>query len=135
MIWTGDKALMAAVVSEMIQRLITVLWMLRIAVRQLLSVKNSETVVRKTREKANRWERITLLCFWDAKRERRSLLRWLIGIYIFMLVTLPLPLCAMLLYCVSVFPVEVARRLLAVHFCLDVAVSMPVCVYTLRRFA
>ena len=130
-IWDGDKALVAAVVSEVIQRLITVLWMLRIAVGRLLDVGNSETV----REKANRWERITLLCFWDAKRERRGLRRWLIGIYIFMLFTMPLPLCTMLLYCVKVLPLEVARGSLTVHFCLDVAVSLPVCVYTLRRLA
>lgn len=134
MIWSGSKALIAAIIMEIIQRLITVIWVFRIAVGWLLKVKNSKTMVRKTRQAASRWEKITMVCFWNAKCDQRGLLRLFISIYNFMLFTIPLPLCAMLLYYEGVFSMEAAQRLHSIHFNLDIFVSTPVCIYTLRKF-
>lgn len=134
MVWTGSKALCAVVIGEIILRLIEVIWFLRISIGWLLRVKNSKTTIRKTRQGTDKWKRITMLCFWNAKSDQQWLLRGLIGIYNFMLFTMLFPLLAMILYYVKLCPMEVADKLLAVHFYMDMAISIPVGIYTLRRF-
>lgn len=134
MVWTGSKALCAVVIGEIILRLITVIWFFRITVRCLLRVKNSKTMIRKARQGADKWKQITLLCFWNAKSDQQWLLRGLIGIYNYMLFTILLPLIAMILYYVKLCPMEVVHNLFAVHFYMDMLISIPVEIYTLRRF-
>lgn len=134
MIWTGSKAVMVAIVGEIILRLITVIWVLRIGIGWLLSVKNSKTMIRKTRQAASRWEKITLGCFWNAKSDQRYLLRSFIIVYNYMLFTMLLPLGAMLLYYAGILPIAVPDYWSTSHFFMNVSVSVPTCIYILRRF-
>lgn len=134
MIWTGSNAVIAAIVGEIIHRLISVIWLLRASVVWLLSVKNSKTMIRKTKRAASRWENITMACFWNAKSDRPWLLKLFIIVYNYMLFTILLPLGAMLLYYVGVLPLAVPFHWVIVHCDLNVIISVPVGIYTLRRF-
>lgn len=93
----------------MIMRVFSVFGILEGAQKLVLRSKNSISAIRKTKKEANKWSRISSLCFWNAKAEREITLKFLICIRIIAIITWPTSLVTAFLVFFDNCFVELAR--------------------------
>ena len=67
----------------------------------LLRRTNSNSMIRKVKKTCNRWDRVSLLCFWNAKTSNEKMLRFLISLRVCAILTWGIPSLIAILYCVN----------------------------------
>ena len=91
---------------------ITVFVFLGTAIHFLLRRTNSNSMIRKVKKTCSRWDRVSLLCFWSAKTSNEKVLRFLISLRVFALLTWGIPSLIAILYCVNPAFVELYGHVL-----------------------
>ena len=96
----AETTLLVGIIS-VFSRAISIFIIMERTIRYILREDNSISSIRKARQRSGRWEKLTGLCFWNAKTKKFFLLRAIILLRTVGVLTWGTSLLMSILYCVN----------------------------------
>lgn len=117
----------------LVLRLISV-FILDYIIRSLLRVDNSISTLRKAKQKATFWQKLTGLNFWNAKSSCKKVLRFFISYRVLMVATVGLPTLLAIPSCFDAKYEIISAYSVRVAYYMDMIVMIPMAIYACRLY-